>query len=342
MVSVYLPAWRRWYDCASNDGQWENQIKLYEPNEGIYVAPRAPTNTWNLWHQAHIDPLFDRLIQGAVVCKDVNPNRVFVMGYSAGGDGVYQLAPRMADRWAAAAMMAGHPNDASPLSLRISVLPFTWAHWTVRTKRNEVAAEWKEKLAALQAADPKGYAPCGGHSRGPGTLDEPRGCRGSGMDGWLSTHTLPEKVVWQQDDVIHDRFYWLALSPDQCKVGTLIEVKRQGQSFFINQVKDLDGVTILLNDNMVDMDKPITIQYQGKTLFEGVVQRTTQALQESVGPARGSGFDVQRQGDCVTQSRNGNGTDCCRANCKMLNELERIRGRIDYRKEMTRTGLLRK
>ncbi|MEM7298333.1 MAG: hypothetical protein AAF391_08720 [Bacteroidota bacterium] len=40
------------------------------------------------------------------------------MGYSAGGDGVYQLAPRMADSLAAAAMMAGHPNDASPLGLR--------------------------------------------------------------------------------------------------------------------------------------------------------------------------------------------------------------------------------
>ena len=41
-----------------------------------------------------------------------------VVGYSAGGDGVYQLAPRMADSWAAAAMMAGHPNGVSPLSLR--------------------------------------------------------------------------------------------------------------------------------------------------------------------------------------------------------------------------------
>ena len=40
------------------------------------------------------------------------------MGYSAGGDGVYQLAPRMADRLAVASMMAGHPNDASPLGLR--------------------------------------------------------------------------------------------------------------------------------------------------------------------------------------------------------------------------------
>ena len=41
-----------------NDQQWENQKKLYTLDEGIYLAPRAPTNTWNLWHEAHIDRLF--------------------------------------------------------------------------------------------------------------------------------------------------------------------------------------------------------------------------------------------------------------------------------------------
>lgn len=30
-----------------NDAQWENQKRLYQLKEGIYVAPRAPTDTWN-------------------------------------------------------------------------------------------------------------------------------------------------------------------------------------------------------------------------------------------------------------------------------------------------------
>ena len=41
----------------------------------------------------------------------VNPNKVFMSGYSAGGDGTYHLGPMLADWWAGAAMMAGHPND---------------------------------------------------------------------------------------------------------------------------------------------------------------------------------------------------------------------------------------
>ncbi len=62
-----------------NDSQWQNQIKLgkaYNPASGIYLAPRAPTNTWNLWHEPHIDQFFAQLIQNLIVMEDVNPDKV--------------------------------------------------------------------------------------------------------------------------------------------------------------------------------------------------------------------------------------------------------------------------
>ena len=140
-----------------NDSQWQNQIKLYQPKNSLYIAPRAPTNTWNLWHEAHIDPLFIRLIEDAIVLEGVDPNHVYIMGYSAGGDGTYALAPRMADSLAAASMMAGHPNDTSPLGLRD--LPFTIHVGALDDgyHRNQVAVEWGKKLDDLQKIDPQGY-----------------------------------------------------------------------------------------------------------------------------------------------------------------------------------------
>ena len=48
----------------------------------------------------------------------VDPNKVYYTGYSAGGDGVYKLAPRNADKLAGAAMCAGHPNGALMLNCR--------------------------------------------------------------------------------------------------------------------------------------------------------------------------------------------------------------------------------
>ena len=33
--------------ASVNDQQWRNQLHLYQPKEGYYVAPRAPTDSWN-------------------------------------------------------------------------------------------------------------------------------------------------------------------------------------------------------------------------------------------------------------------------------------------------------
>ena len=101
-----------------NDQQWNNQKTLYSPENCIYLAPRGPTNTWNLWHQSHIMPLFRKMILLMKIHENIDVNRVYLMGYSAGGDGVYYMAPRMADYWAGCHMMAGHPNNSSPLNLR--------------------------------------------------------------------------------------------------------------------------------------------------------------------------------------------------------------------------------
>ena len=95
-----------------NDQQWQNQIRLYAPEEGVYVAPRAPFDDWNMWFRPQMDQFFEELILAAVTEFGVNPDKVYLLGYSAGGDGVWRMAPRMADRWAAASMMAGHPGEA--------------------------------------------------------------------------------------------------------------------------------------------------------------------------------------------------------------------------------------
>ncbi|MFG0264456.1 MAG: dienelactone hydrolase family protein, partial [Rhodopirellula sp. JB055] len=207
---------------AINDRQWENQKRLYQPAEGVYVAPRAPTDTWNLWHQKHIDPMFVRLIENMVAFENVNPNRVYVMGYSAGGDGVYQLAPRMSDRWAAAAMMAGHPNETSALGLRNVPFALQMGGKDAAYKRNQIAADWQTKLAELQQADPDGYEhfvkiyPNKGH-----WMDREDAI----ALPWMAKHTrnvTPSKIVWVQDDVTHSHFYWLGVEESSVKAGATI------------------------------------------------------------------------------------------------------------------------
>ncbi len=261
---------------AVNDGQWENQKRLYKPREGVYLAPRAPTDTWNLWHQSHIDPMFDALITDLVVFEGVDPDRVYLMGYSAGGDGVYQLAPRMADRFAAAAMMAGHPNETRPDGLRN--LPFTLhvGGEDAAYDRNEVGRKWGVNLAALRAKDPGGYEHWVEIHEG----------KGHWMDGqdaaalpWMAKHTRdlrPDRVVWLQDDVLHRRFYWLAV--DEPAARSRIVVERVGQEFRFAESTGVKRVILRLDDVMCRLDRPVTVRWKDEVLFRGVVPRTVATL----------------------------------------------------------------
>jgi hypothetical protein len=100
---------------ALNDDQWAQMQRYYRASvdAGVYVAPRGVSDTWDLHFRPASYALYDRLIEDALVFADVDPDRVYLLGYSAGGDGVYQLAPRLTSRLAAASMSAGHPNGVA-------------------------------------------------------------------------------------------------------------------------------------------------------------------------------------------------------------------------------------
>ncbi|MEH3039918.1 MAG: hypothetical protein PGN21_07630 [Sphingomonas paucimobilis] len=267
---------------AVNDQQWCNQIRLYEPAEGIYLAPRAPTDTWNLWHEAHIDPLFQRLIDAQVAINGVDPDRVYLLGYSAGGDGVWQLAPRMADRFAAASMMAGHPNEAGVASLHNLPFGIFMGGADAAYDRNRIAAEKSAELAKLHAADPGGYVSM---TRIYPGLPHWMNRKDAEALPWMAQFTRnpwPKRVVWVQDDVTHDRFYWLHL-PDaaQAKAGDRIDARVEGQAITLDGAVPA-GMTLRLSDRLVDLDRPVRVTVNGRRAFTGKVPRTAAAIVRSL------------------------------------------------------------
>ena len=264
-----------------NDRQWHNQARLYQLDEGYYICPRAPTDTWNLWHQKHIDPMFDQLIAAYLIARGVNPDRVYIMGYSAGGDGVYQLAPRISDRLAAAAMMAGHPNETKPDGLRNLPFALYVGAKDHPYKRNKVAAEWKTLLETLQAADPEGYP----HRV---RIPEQYAHWMNGYDRealpWMakfSRTAWPKKIIWLQDDVTHTRYYWLSVPSEQAAKGHRIEAEFSGQTIAILS-EDVTALSLRLNDAFINLDEPIRVTANGKIVFDGKVTRTAKVIRDSL------------------------------------------------------------
>jgi dienelactone hydrolase len=259
---------------------WQKNPRLYRPKEGLYLAPRAPTDTWDLWHQAHIDDFFDQLIRDLILSHGIDSDRVYLTGYSAGGDGVYQLAPRMADRFAAAGMMAGHPNETQPDGLRN--LPFA-LHVGAEDSpydRNKIAAQWKTKLAELAANDPGGYVnQCEVHAGKGHWMDREE----APALEWMASHTRdlrPKRIVWLQDDVLHARFYWLRNSNP--KARERIVVGRDGQNFEVFEAPPSTSLALLLDDSMCDLDREIVVRQGATELFRGKVKRSPEALAKTL------------------------------------------------------------
>lgn len=126
-----------------NDFQWRDMQTYYlaSVKTGIYIATRGITDTWKLHWEDKSFPLYDKLIESAILFNHVDPNKIYILGFSAGGDGVYQITPRMAARFAAANMSAGHHNwvtfdnlHNTPLLLQVGELDSAY-------DRNKVAVE---------------------------------------------------------------------------------------------------------------------------------------------------------------------------------------------------------
>lgn len=267
--------------AAVNDQQYENQKRLYQPAEGIYLVPRAPTNTWNLWHEQHIDDFLDRLIVDLTIFENVNPNRVYLMGYSAGGDGVYQLAPRLADRLAAAAMMAGHPNESRPEGLRNIGFTLHMGANDGAYNRNSVALDWGRRLKALQEQDPQGYVHEVTLHEGLGHWMQLKDAVAVPWMAKFSRNTWPAKVVWVQDDVRHSRFYWLRTNAEAAQAGDTVTAEIKDNAVRIS-TSTPNELALLLSDSLIPLDNPVTVIHPNGSRTEHRVERTAGMLAESL------------------------------------------------------------
>lgn len=267
---------------AVNDQQWRNQMTLYRPSEGVYIAPRAAVDDWNMWFRPHIDTLFATIIRCAVSELDVNPNKVYLTGYSAGGDGTYRMAPRMADHWAAASMMAGHPGEASPVNLRNIGFMVWMGENDSAYDRNRLAKEYGMLMGSLQKADTEGYrhqttivAGCGHWMNRADTA----------AIEWMNDfvrNPRPQRIVWRQEESgLRDCFYNLSIPKEEMGKGKELCIDYDGN--VINIVKsDYSTFFIYLNDQILNLSKPITVKRDGKVIFKGKVKRRKEHIEASI------------------------------------------------------------
>lgn len=277
----------------ANDQQYENQQHLYDrflPNQCIYIAPRAPFNTWDLWFKPELDSLLTTLVNLAVVNTGDNPNRVYLMGYSAGGDGVWRLAPRLADRWAAASMMAGHPGDVSLVNLRNTPFMMWVGEHDEAYNRNAEVAKRCMEMDQLQANDTTGYTHQCNVVKGKEHWMDLEDGKAIEWMMQFSRNTMPKKVVWQQEEVTEHSMYWLSIPQSVTpKRGDKVTAEIDENIIRVSRC-NYPELTIWLNDEMVDLESPVTIIYDGKPVYKGKLPRKESVIDESTTIRNDMGF----------------------------------------------------
>ena len=264
-----------------NDQQWQNQTRLYRPKDCVYLCPRSPFNTWDLHFKPELDTFYQHIIMMAVAYLDVNPDKVYIMGYSAGGDGVWRLAPRLADHWAAASMMAGHPGDVSLVNLLNTPFMIWCGADDAAYDRNRLCGERIAEMDSLQRDAPDGYLHEGHIMAGMGHW---MNRADTVAVDWMAQHRrnpYPRRIVWRQEAVPQQHFYWLSAPADELRQGKEVRAELKGNTIVVSRC-DYTSLTISLNDQMLNLDKPVKVVYGGKTRFKGRVRRSSQVMRATL------------------------------------------------------------
>ncbi|MEE9394121.1 MAG: hypothetical protein V3W41_16605 [Planctomycetota bacterium] len=92
---------------------------------------------------------------------------------------------------------------------------------------------------------------------------------------------IPNRVVWLQDDVLHARFYWLAVPRDQRIKGAQVIAKLRGQTIDL-EVSGPSKIHVRINDEMLALDRPISVRVGSRIAFRGPLTRTIAVLAKTL------------------------------------------------------------
>jgi hypothetical protein len=290
------------WEVNSRDWQAQIGVCLFALPEGMYFVPRMANDNKGRWWMKHNHIAFDEIIRRAILFRDVDPDRIYMMGISEGAYGTEAMTPFWGDRFAGGCAMAGGAGGGERFyNLRNTAFRSDNGEGDTMFKRIELARQTHDYLEELKKKDPDGYD----HS-----LAVQSG-RGHGIDykpgpAWIASktrNTRPTKLCWFNFALDGERrkdFSWLSLAraPERDTLITA-ELRREENHIEITalinppEVKDESPVynqstpppvgnripytgntlTVHLDDPLLDLDKPITVNLNGKQAFRGRVER---------------------------------------------------------------------
>ena len=249
-----------------NDSQWKIMETHYKDQPGLpgycYLALRAPNDTWNGFYDDYVYPLIANLIRQQVIFGQIDPDKVFLMGYSHGGYGAFAIGPKMPDHFAAIHASAAAPTDGETAAANLRNTPFTYmvGEHDLDYDRLKRCQAFDQAICKLRGENTNSY---------PVTLEYRAGKHHSDLDDRdkikqmypATRQTVPAQLRWElTDGVIHD-FFWLEVPTP----GKTQEISANCQTNRISVTSQrMNAANLLLDSRLVNFKQPLQLEVNGQ------------------------------------------------------------------------------
>lgn len=303
------------HGSGSKQQEWATGLILaqqmfYAP--AVYMIPQIPNGygEYYRWAIQSKQWAWEKLLRLAMTEESIDPNRIFFFGISEGGYGSQRLASFYADYLAGAGPMAGgEPLKNAPMenvaNIAFSLRTGALDQMFLRNRMTQEAQSVADKLSAEHPGYYRHYIdiiPDYGHS-----IDY------RPTTHWLAQFTRnphPKYVYWERYDMYgryRNTFYNIKVNEESadnseqrtCYIMNInnntvyIDVKNAtykttytagGIEFLFEKeytTATKGNITIYLNEELFDLEKPIKVVLNGKRIFKGKVKSNLATMVES-------------------------------------------------------------
>lgn len=294
--------------------EWSNGLyfaKTFADAPSVYFVPRIPkTGEYYRWWQKGKQYAWEKLLRQSLVSGYIDPDRIYFFGISEGGYGSQRLASFYADYLAAAGPMAGgEPLMNAPVeNCRNIAFSLRTGDRDTGFYRDKLTGYTAAAFDSLQALHPAGYI----HNIEliPG--------RGHHIDyrpttPWLASfkrNSAPKRVSWEDfemDGIHRTGFYNLQVieRPDETTRtrydmeinGNCVDITVDNIEYIVTEKDSRWGIAlkfarrytpatsgkfkVYFNSRLIDFSRPITVNVNGKCVFNGKLTLTLDNMLES-------------------------------------------------------------